>query len=89
VSERELQELRFKLFCDGRLTPRQIDVGALVIAGRSNGQIAEFYKIAKNTVEAHISGIYTRMGVRDRRELTSLFRRGKFPQQINLQSGKG
>lgn len=48
------------------LTPRQIEVAALVTRGLSNPEIAKELGVALKTVEHHISNIYAVLGVRNR-----------------------
>jgi LuxR family maltose regulon positive regulatory protein len=48
------------------LTKREQEVMALIIAGRSNQQIADTLVISLGTVKRHISNIYRKLGVRRR-----------------------
>lgn len=50
------------------LTPRQVDVLALVAAGRTNAEIAERLVVSVRTVDHHVSAILGKLGVRTRRE---------------------
>ena len=59
------------------LTPREREVLALVTEGRSNLAIAERLNIAQRTVEAHVTQVFDKLGLRDgpdtnRRVLASL-----------------
>jgi DNA-binding CsgD family transcriptional regulator/tetratricopeptide (TPR) repeat protein len=45
-----------------RLTPRELDVLRLIVAGRSNQQIADDLVLSVRTVERHIAGIYGKLG---------------------------
>jgi hypothetical protein len=42
------------------LTPREIEIVSTVVAGYSNKEIAEYFKIAEDTVKHHLSGSSTR-----------------------------
>lgn len=48
------------------LTPRQLEVAALIAKGMSNGEIADRLVISKRTVEKHIANILSRLNVRNR-----------------------
>jgi len=48
------------------LTPRQIEVIALIKEGRTNQQIALALGIAEKTVKTHLTAIYAAIGVSDR-----------------------
>ena len=48
------------------LTPRQLDTLRLVVAGRSNQEIAEELHITEGTVKAHVKAILSKFGARDR-----------------------
>ena len=52
-----------------KLTPAELQVLALVIEARRNGDIAEELGLSKRTVESHISSILTKVGVDTRVEL--------------------
>jgi len=49
-----------------QLTPREIDVLALVREGLANKQIARRLGITERTVKAHLTSAFSRIGVRDR-----------------------
>jgi DNA-binding NarL/FixJ family response regulator len=51
---------------DARLTPREQDVLALVVAGRSNAEIADLLFISANTVKSFIRTAYAKIDVRTR-----------------------
>ncbi len=51
------------------LTPRQCQVVALVLAGRSNKEIAADLEVQPATVRDHLRAIYERLGVTSRFEL--------------------
>jgi DNA-binding NarL/FixJ family response regulator len=48
------------------LTPREIEVLQLVLAGRTNKAIAAEICICEKTVEFHLNHIYTKVGERTR-----------------------
>ena len=48
------------------LTPREMEILQLVIAGKTNKAIASEIYISKKTVEFHLDHIYTKIGVRTR-----------------------
>jgi DNA-binding CsgD family transcriptional regulator len=51
---------------DVRLTPREEDVLALVVAGRSNADIAELLFLSPNTVKSFIRTAYAKIGATTR-----------------------
>lgn len=48
------------------LTPRELEILQLVLAGYTNQAIANKIYISKKTVEFHLDHIYTKIGVRTR-----------------------
>jgi DNA-binding NarL/FixJ family response regulator len=48
------------------LTPREIQILQLVLAGRTNKAIAAEICISEKNVEFHLDNIYTKIGVRTR-----------------------
>ena len=50
----------------GSLTPREIEILQLVVAGYTNKGIAAEMYISEKTVEFHLDNIYTKVGVRTR-----------------------
>ena len=48
------------------LTPREIEILQLVVAGYTNKGIAAEMYISEKTVEFHLDNIYTKVGVRTR-----------------------
>ena len=48
------------------LTPRELEILRLVLAGRTNKSIAAEICISEKTVEFHLSKIYTKIGMRTR-----------------------
>ena len=51
------------------LTPRELEIVSPVVAGSSNREIAEYFKISGDTVKHHLSNIFDRLGVSTRLEL--------------------
>ena len=51
------------------LTPREIEIVSAVVAGFSNKEIAEYFKISEDTVKHHLSNIFDKLGVSTRLEL--------------------
>ena len=51
---------------DPALTPRELEVLALVGRGLANGEIASQLHISEVTVKAHLGHILTKLGLRDR-----------------------
>jgi non-specific serine/threonine protein kinase len=61
----------------GGLTPRERDVLRLVVAGRSNPEIAAALFLSRRTVTTHLTHIFTKLGVAGRAEAAVLaVRRG-------------
>jgi len=48
------------------LTPREVEVLQLVIAGKTNKAIANEIDISEKTVEFHLDNIYSKIGARTR-----------------------
>ena len=57
------------------LTPREHDIIAGVLAGRSNDELGADLHIARKTVEAYLTRLYARFGVLSRTELAILAER--------------
>ena len=53
------------------LSSREIEVLRLLAMGKSNAQIAEALVISPNTVNRHVSNIYTKTGAANRAEAAS------------------
>jgi len=51
------------------LTPAEVEVAGLAAEGRTNREIAGALWMSEKTVEAHLSRIYRKLGVRNRAEL--------------------
>lgn len=52
-----------------RLTPRELQIVSLVVAGHSNKNIAEKFSLSEDTVKHHVSNIFDKLGVCNRLEL--------------------
>jgi DNA-binding NarL/FixJ family response regulator len=50
------------------LTPREVEVLELIVAGRSNREIAEALFIEEKTVKNHVSNIYSKLHLKNRYE---------------------
>jgi DNA-binding CsgD family transcriptional regulator len=57
-----------------RLSPTEQQVADLVVAGRTNREVAEALFMSPHTVEAHLTRIYQSLGVRGRTELAAALR---------------
>jgi DNA-binding CsgD family transcriptional regulator len=55
------------------LTPRQCEVLALLVHGRTNGEIAEALSCREGTVELHVHSLLAKCGAENRSMLTALF----------------
>ena len=53
------------------LTPRQRDVLACILRGRSNKEVARDLNIAEGTVKIHLAALFTVFGARNRTELAT------------------
>ncbi len=51
------------------LTPRELEIISAVVAGYSNKEIAEYFKISEDAVKHHLSNIFDKLGVSTRVEL--------------------
>ncbi len=56
----------------GDLTERQTEIVSRVVLGRTNKQISEELHVSEKTVEAHLTRLYTRLGVSSRAELAAV-----------------
>lgn len=54
------------------LTPRELEVLALVVQGLSNGEIAAKLMVSQPTVKFHVSSILSKLGVGSRTEATAV-----------------
>ena len=50
-------------------TPRELEIVSAVVAGYSNKEIAEYFKISEDTVKPHLSNIFAKLGASKRIEL--------------------
>ncbi len=51
-----------------RLTPRELEILSLLTSGASNRQLARTLSIKEKTIEAHLTRIYSKLGVQSRAE---------------------
>jgi DNA-binding CsgD family transcriptional regulator len=56
---------------DGRLTPTETQIAALVAQGRTNRQVADALFVSPRTVEWNLSKVYKKLHVRSRAELAA------------------
>jgi DNA-binding NarL/FixJ family response regulator len=70
--ERENQSAGNALYLE-KLTPRQNEVLALLLTGKSNDEIAHALFISRFTVQTHVSHILAELGARGRTELISRY----------------
>jgi DNA-binding CsgD family transcriptional regulator len=62
------------------LTPKEREIVAELVAGKSNAQIADALFVTDNTVEWHLRGIYEKLGVSSRQEVVAaVFRKTLLP----------
>jgi two-component system, NarL family, nitrate/nitrite response regulator NarL len=54
---------------DYGLTPREMDILAQIVAGRSNRQAGQEFSIGERTVKHHLTNIFNKIGVSNRVEL--------------------
>lgn len=54
------------------LTPREVEVGRLLAAGRSKSAIAERLYLSENTVRTHSRNLYSKLSIHSRQELLDL-----------------
>jgi DNA-binding CsgD family transcriptional regulator len=63
----------------GVLTPAEARIAALVAQGRRNREVGEALFMSVATVEAHLTRIYRKLGIRSRSELARLVADGSLP----------
>jgi DNA-binding NarL/FixJ family response regulator len=52
----------------GQLSPRELEVLALMATGRSNRAIGEQLRVELKTVETHVSRVFTKFGLNEDRQ---------------------
>ncbi|MEG2933314.1 MAG: helix-turn-helix transcriptional regulator [Gordonibacter sp.] len=57
---------------EGRLTPRETEILALLAHGRNGPFIQENLVLSRNTVKTHVANIYAKLGVHSQQELIDL-----------------
>ncbi|GAA0338498.1 helix-turn-helix transcriptional regulator [Streptomyces blastmyceticus] len=57
-----------------RLTPHQERIAELVVAGRTNREIAQRLSVSIRAVELHMTNIYRRLGIQRRAQLHGALR---------------
>ena len=70
-----------------RITDREIEVVHYVLSGMSNAMIAKTLGIAERTVKAHLSSIFNKLGVNNRRQMAYLLRGYASPARL-LEGGR-
>jgi DNA-binding CsgD family transcriptional regulator len=70
----ELGSFRMAGTHDGKLTPREAEILALVATGRSNGEIGQQLFISAKTVSVHVSNVMAKLGASSRTEAAALAR---------------
>ena len=58
-----------------RLTPYEFSLAMMAARGKGNQEIADYLHISVNTVKAHLSGVYQKVEVSNRRELERFLNR--------------
>jgi DNA-binding NarL/FixJ family response regulator len=56
-----------------KLTPRQAEVLSLIVAGRTNKEIAQALACADNTIELHVTRLLRKTGTASRTQLIAVF----------------
>ena len=71
VAREELGRAQGRRGSADRLTPTELQVAELAVAGLRNSEIAARLFVSGKTVEANLSRIYRKLGVRSRTELAA------------------
>ena len=71
MAREELGRARGRRGSADRLTPTELQVAELAVAGLRNTEIAARLFLSGKTVEANLSRIYRKLGVRSRTELAA------------------
>ena len=58
-----------------RLTPYEFALAMMAARGKSNQEIGDYLRISVNTVKAHLSAIYLKLGISSRKELERFLNR--------------
>lgn len=61
---------------DGRLTDAEARIAELISLGRTNKEVAAALFVSVSTVEAHLTRLYRKLGIRSRTELSALVHEG-------------
>jgi DNA-binding NarL/FixJ family response regulator len=56
------------------LTPHQLQIARLAVAGATNREVAEKLFLSTRTVDHHMRQIFARLGIRSRTDLAKLIR---------------
>ena len=62
----------------GNLTEREREVLVLIVAGKSNSEIAWALRITPNTAKAHVASIIRKLGVSSRTEAAVMWVRAQY-----------
>jgi len=66
----------------GRLTTREREVAVLIAQGKANREIADLLVVGNRTVEAHVSGILSKLGFTSRAQIAVwAYEKGLVPTQ--------
>ncbi|MBZ5565007.1 MAG: response regulator transcription factor [Acidobacteriia bacterium] len=63
---RQVEAERKKTF---GLTPRELEIVAVIVAGYTNKEVAQKFSISEDTVKRHLTNIFDKLGVSNRLEL--------------------